>query len=159
MCRLNPEQLYTAKLTRIVLIVIDALRADFILGENLNSMPFLSDLHRNGKACSYLAQAHAPTVTLPRIKALLTGSVPGFADVIFNLGSPQLDEDNVLSQFAAHNHKMVFYGDDTWLKLFPRKFVRSEGTTSFFVNDFIEVWQYDCALKKIKNVIFLIIFY
>ncbi|XP_046445872.1 GPI ethanolamine phosphate transferase 2-like isoform X2 [Daphnia pulex] len=34
---------------------------------------------------------------------------------------------------------MVFYGDDTWLKLFPGKFLRSEGTTSFFVNDFKEV--------------------
>jgi ethanolaminephosphotransferase len=119
--------------------VIDALRADFIIGENLNSMPFLSKLHHNGQACSYLAHAHTPTVTLPRIKALVTGSVPGFADVIFNLGSPQLDEDNILSQFAAHSHKMVFYGDDTWLKLFPGKFLRSEGTTSFFVNDFKEV--------------------
>ncbi|EFX79080.1 hypothetical protein DAPPUDRAFT_305035 [Daphnia pulex] len=136
---LNPEQLYTPKLTKLVLIVIDALRADFIIGENLNSMPFLSKLHHNGQACTYLAHAHTPTVTLPRIKALVTGSVPGFADVIFNLGSPQLDEDNILSQFAAHSHKMVFYGDDTWLKLFPGKFLRSEGTTSFFVNDFKEV--------------------
>lgn len=30
---------------------------------------------------------------------------------------------------------MVFYGDDTWLKLFPGDFFgRSEGTSSFFVS-------------------------
>lgn len=122
-----------------MLIVIDALRADFILGEHLQSMPFLSELHQKGQACSYLTQAHTPTVTLPRIKALVTGSVPGFADVIFNLGSSHIGEDNVLDQLSAQGHKLVFYGDDTWLKLFPNKFIRSEGTTSFFVNDFKEV--------------------
>ena len=26
------------------------------------------------------------------------------------------------------------YGDDTWLKLFPRMFLRTDGTTSFFVS-------------------------
>jgi ethanolaminephosphotransferase len=62
-------------------IVIDALRSDLILGENMNSMPFLSNVHHNGKACSYLAHTLTPTVILPRIKALVTGSVPGFADV------------------------------------------------------------------------------
>lgn len=136
---LNPKHLYTPKLSKLVLIVIDALRADFILGDNIQFMPFLSDLHDKGLACTYLARAHTPTVTLPRIKALVTGNVPGFADVIFNLGSPQINEDNILDQLATHGHKIVFYGDDTWLKLFPKKFVRSEGTTSFFVNDFKEV--------------------
>ena len=139
--RLDPKELYMPKVTRLVLIVIDALRADFVIGEHLRFMPFLSELHSTGKACSYLAQAHTPTVTLPRIKALVTGSVPGFADVIFNLGSSQIEEDNILERLYAQGHKLVFYGDDTWLRLFPGKFVRSEGTTSFFVNDFKEVWQ------------------
>ena len=44
-------------------------------------MPFLSNVHDNGQASSYLAHALTPTVILPRIKALVTGSVPGFADV------------------------------------------------------------------------------
>lgn len=35
---------------------------------------------------------------------------------------------------------IVFYGDDTWLLLFPTAFVqRSEGTVSFFVKDYTEV--------------------
>lgn len=137
-----------------MLIVIDALRADFILGENLQSMPFLLELHEKGQACSYLAQAHTPTVTLPRIKALVTGSVPGFADVIFNLGSSQIEEDNIIEQLASQGHRMIFYGDDTWLKLFPNKFIRSEGTTSFFVNDFKEVRSSSKVISSIKNFLF-----
>ena len=31
------------------------------------------------------------------------------------------------------------FGDDTWLKLFPNHFDRSDGTTSFFVSDYTEV--------------------
>ena len=131
--------LYTPKLTKLVLIVIDALRADFIFGKYFKFMPFLQQLHQKGKACSYFGQAHTPTVTLPRIKALVTGSVPGFSDVIFNLGIEKLEEDNLVDQLIKNGHKIVFYGDDTWLKLFPNKFIRSEGTTSFFVNDFYEV--------------------
>ncbi|KAK3089470.1 hypothetical protein FSP39_003870 [Pinctada imbricata] len=34
---------------------------------------------------------------------------------------------------------VVFYGDDTWLNLFPAHFSRQEGTTSFFVTDYTEV--------------------
>lgn len=145
----------------MVLMVIDALRADFIIGEsNEESMPFLTKLHQSGEACSYPAKAHAPTVTLPRIKALVTGSVPGFSDVIFNLGSSQIEGDSLIHQLETRDHKIgkygkrciiamscllindqsVFYGDDTWLKLFPDTFLRSEGTTSFFVNDYTEVF-------------------
>ncbi|PIO59657.1 hypothetical protein TELCIR_18876, partial [Teladorsagia circumcincta] len=34
---------------------------------------------------------------------------------------------------------IAFFGDDTWLRLFPNAFVEAEGVTSFFVNDFTEV--------------------
>ena len=37
------------------------------------------------------------------------------------------------------NKKVVFYGDDTWMKLFPGHFARTDGTTSFFVTDYTEV--------------------
>ena len=38
----------------------------------------------------FVAQVHAPTVTMPRIKALTTGSIPGFVDVLLNFGSKDL---------------------------------------------------------------------
>ena len=34
---------------------------------------------------------------------------------------------------------MVFYGDDTWTRLFPGSFLRQDATTSFYVNDYTEV--------------------
>ncbi|GFO34827.1 GPI ethanolamine phosphate transferase 2, partial [Plakobranchus ocellatus] len=80
-----------------------------------------------------------PTVTLPRIKAMVTGSTSSFADVILNFGSSALEEDNIISQLKAHGQSIVFHGDDTWLKLFPNHFDRSSGTTSFFVSDYTEV--------------------
>lgn len=141
------QELYHPKIQRMVLIVIDALRRDFIINNNLvEYMPFLWKLQTHGIACIYKAEAHTPTVTLPRIKAMVTGSVPGFADVILNLGSPELLEDNLLFQLKANNHKLIFYGDETWVKLFPSIFERFEGTSSFFVNDYTEVSVYYCIV-------------
>jgi predicted AlkP superfamily pyrophosphatase or phosphodiesterase len=61
-------------------------------------------------------------------------------DFLFNFRSQALTEDNLITQMFLSNKKIVFYGDDTWEKLFPEHFVRHEGTTSFFVaviNDLI----------------------
>lgn len=35
---------------------------------------------------------------------------------------------------AKGTGKMVMFGDDTWLKLFPDTFDRADGTSSFFVS-------------------------
>jgi ethanolaminephosphotransferase len=60
-------------------------------------------------------------------------------DVVLNFGSSAMTNNNLISQMLQQNKRMVFYGDDTWLRLFPDHFVRSEGTTSFFVADYTEV--------------------
>ncbi len=36
------------------------------------------------------------------------------------------------------NRNLTMFGDDTWLRLFPGSFIRSDGTTSFFVSDYTE---------------------
>lgn len=72
-------------------------------------------------------------------QALVTGSLPGFVDIIRNLNSPALLEDNVITQAKAAGKRMIFYGDDTWVKMFPKHFVEYDGTTSFFVSDYTEV--------------------
>ena len=81
---------------------------------------------------------------MPRVKALTTGSIPSFADLIFNLdesgsGVTLATQDTWLAQIKARGGKLVFYGDDTWLRLFPSDgpygfFERSDGTSSFFVS-------------------------
>lgn len=69
----------------------------------------------------------------------MTGSVPGFADVILNFGSTKYEGDNILTQMSRAGRRVVFFGDDTWIKLFSDHFTRYEGTTSFFVTDYTEV--------------------
>jgi len=61
--------------------------------------------------------------------------------VVFNMDSEFLQEDNLISQMKFANKKIVFYGDDTWMRLFPEHFERTDGTTSFFVTDYTEVWR------------------
>lgn len=69
----------------------------------------------------------------------MTGSVSSFVDVALNFGDLPVSGDSFLSQLRNHGHRINFYGDDTWLKVFPEMFERYEGTNSFFVNDFTEV--------------------
>ena len=106
-------------------------------------------------------------------QALTTGDIPGFIDVVLNFNSPSLTQDNLISKLKVkgdmefelnffvkfsliinisnlfsviQGKRTVFHGDDTWTRLFPRHFVRSDGTTSFFVSDFTEVTLYSNAL-------------
>ena len=123
---------------KIVLFLIDALRADFVYG-NATTIPFVQQKLEESLARGFIAKARTPTVTLPRLKALLSGSIPNFVDVIFNFGSQEFTDDNLIKQLTAAGNRIVFYGDDTWLRMFPNSFVRSEGVTSFFASDFIEV--------------------
>lgn len=93
----------------------------------------------DGFAIPFTAHATSPTITLPRIKAITTGSIPSFLDVILNFAesdtTSSLDaQDTWLAQMKAKGTgKMVMFGDDTWIKLFPSTFDRVDGTSSFFV--------------------------
>lgn len=121
-------------------MVIDGLRWDFVAGPTGNAaMPVTSKLLANSSGCLLRVKLQSPTVTMPRIKAMMTGTVPNFVDIVLNFGSKPLHSDNFLFQAKEYGHRLIFYGDDTWLSLFPDMFERREGTTSFFVTDFIEV--------------------
>ncbi|XP_018052891.1 PREDICTED: GPI ethanolamine phosphate transferase 2 [Atta colombica] len=138
--RIKTDLLYKPLIKRLIFMVIDGLRWDFIAGPiGKTAMPLTSDILTNDHGCLIQAKLQAPTVTMPRIKAMMTGTVPNFVDVILNFGSKPLHRDNLLSQAKAHGYKLIFYGDETWLSLFPNIFDRHDGTTSFFVTDFTEV--------------------
>ncbi|XP_062069627.1 GPI ethanolamine phosphate transferase 2 isoform X2 [Lepus europaeus] len=126
--------------SKVVIVLVDALRDDFVFGsKGVRFMPYTTHLVEEGASHSFVAEAKPPTVTMPRIKALMTGSLPGFIDIVRNLNSPVLLEDNVIGQAKAAGKRMIFYGDETWVKLFPKHFVEYDGTTSFFVSDYTEV--------------------
>ncbi|XP_058682871.1 GPI ethanolamine phosphate transferase 2 isoform X2 [Poecile atricapillus] len=125
---------------KVVIVLIDALRDDFVFGsKGKQFMPYTTQVVEKGTSYSFIAEAKPPTVTMPRIKALMTGSIPGFIDVVVNLNSPALLDDNLIWQAKTAGKRIIFYGDDTWVKLFPKHFVEYDGTTSFFVSDFTEV--------------------
>ena len=76
-------------------MVIDALRADFVFKEDSLSgdsprIQFLEKLLQEDKAVGLIARANPPTVTLPRLKSIVTGDVPGFVDVVRNFDTTQL---------------------------------------------------------------------
>uniref|UniRef100_A0A8C5LYY2 P/Homo B domain-containing protein n=1 Tax=Leptobrachium leishanense TaxID=445787 RepID=A0A8C5LYY2_9ANUR len=125
---------------KTVIFLIDAFRQDFVFGpKGKMHMPYMTEMVEKGTTHSFIAKATAPTVTMPRIKALTTGSIPGFIDIIMNLNSQELLDDNLIWQAKQAGRRIVFYGDDTWIRLFPKHFVEHDGTTSFFVSDFTEV--------------------
>lgn len=130
---------------KLVLVVIDALRTDFVFDKTISNFSFVHSLLNNGEAWGFTAFSNPPTVTLPRLKGITTGSTPNFLDAILNVAeddssSNLKEQDSWLKQFARLGKKMRFFGDDTWLKLFPLEFFQEyEGTNSFFVSDFEQV--------------------
>ena len=127
-----------AQFDKVIFMVVDALRSDFVYTGH-SGFAFTQKLIRTGEAIPFTAHATPPTITMPRVKAITTGSIPSFLDVILNFAesdttSSLAGQDTWLAQIKAKGGKLVMYGDDTWLKLFPHTFSRADGTSSFFVS-------------------------
>ncbi|KAI6196698.1 hypothetical protein M3Y94_01139700 [Aphelenchoides besseyi] len=139
----TPGQLPSNRsIDRLVVMIIDAFSYDFLTSpEYVNDMPSLHTSIKNSESVVFKAHVQAPTVTLPRIKAVVSGTIPTYMDVVFNFASSSFDEDNWLTSAIRGGYRILFYGDDTWLNMFPEGVFmnRSEGTSSFFVKDYTEV--------------------
>ncbi|KAM0793797.1 hypothetical protein ACM66B_001213 [Microbotryomycetes sp. NB124-2] len=124
--------------SKMVLLVVDALRADFVFPVDehdsasatttatsrsyyANQIPLPARMTNQDPTRSFMAHfiADAPTTTLQRLKGLTTGSLPTFVDAGSNFGADSILEDNWLRQAKAVGKKLAFVGDDTWIKLFP----------------------------------------
>ncbi|KAL6735064.1 hypothetical protein Aduo_005542 [Ancylostoma duodenale] len=124
--------------TKVVLMVIDAWRLSFLV-EPDSPMAFLRSSITSGRGVAFATTVQTPTVTMPRIKALTSGMIPSFISLVTNFFATANTEDNWVASAASMGKKIVFFGDDTWLRLFPDVFTVSDGVISFFVNDFTEV--------------------
>ncbi|KAF8879596.1 hypothetical protein BD779DRAFT_1551439 [Infundibulicybe gibba] len=110
---------------RAVLLIIDALRFDFVtpnppepaspFHHNILTLPRKLTASRPQHSFIFNAYADPPTTTLQRIKGLTTGSLPTFVDVGNNFGGSSIAEDSILKQLNAANKKAAFMGDDTWM--------------------------------------------
>ncbi|KAI8454087.1 hypothetical protein BY996DRAFT_6431359 [Phakopsora pachyrhizi] len=115
---------------RAIVILIDALRHDFILPpSNLTITPkdgFLISLPGRLSSESplnsrlYHLVADPPTTTLQRLKAITTGTLPTFIDLGSNFDSTQstIQEDSWIHQLYNSKRVIGFAGDDTWINLF-----------------------------------------
>jgi ethanolaminephosphotransferase len=82
---------------RLVFMIIDAFSYDFFANVDYkNDMPLLHQTIDKHEAMLFRARVQSPTVTLPRIKALVSGTIPNYMDVVFNLAQTRFDEDNWL---------------------------------------------------------------
>lgn len=135
-----------AKFKKAVILLIDALKLEFTLygppwDENehyRNKMPIFSELSaKTGPERSALFKfvADAPTTTVQRLKALMTGGLPTFIDAGTNFYQTEVREDNLVHQLFTIGKKIIFMGDDAWVNLFPGKFTRAYPYPSFVVKD------------------------
>lgn len=139
-----------SRFSRLVLVVIDALRFDFaqpqrspVSGEPPVSLPFLGKMgflqrlleSQPHHARLYQAKADPPTTTMQRLKALTTGSLPTFIDAGSNFASSAIVEDNLIKQLSSTGRRVVFMGDETWNDLFPGVFSQALFFPSFNVRD------------------------
>lgn len=156
----NPDAAATICLkrkSRVVLLVVDALKYDFAYWYNdnnstssyyRNKLPIIHELLQNQPMNSRLYKfiADPPTTTMQRLKGLTTGSLPTFIDIGSNFASESINEDNIVDQSTAEG--IVFMGDDTWTNLFPGKFKRQFPSPSF------NVWDLDSVDKDVRYRIF-----
>ena len=126
---INESLDYSPKFDKLVVLVVDALRFDFVIPVDEKDPKFSHNYHNNLKTLydfsssgdnSLLLKfmADPPTTTLQRLKGLTTGSLPTFIDAGSNFNGDVIDEDNLIKQFYLNDKKVFFAGDDTWDALF-----------------------------------------
>jgi len=94
----------------------------------------------HSRACEKLTlHVDIPTVTMPRLKSITTGTLSNFIDIALNVGHTEQLQDSLLHRLNKRNKIVSFAGDHTWVRLFPSEFTRhAENHDSFYVNDFYE---------------------
>lgn len=96
--------------TRVILLVIDALKYEFGVynNETTDPLPFenklpvfhrlLNEYPEQTRLLKFVADA--PTTTLQRLKGMTTGSLPTFIDIGSNFATAEINEDNIIDQVS-----------------------------------------------------------
>ncbi|GAV47032.1 hypothetical protein ZYGR_0E00430 [Zygosaccharomyces rouxii] len=137
------------KFDKAVVLVIDALRFDFVIPVDESHPQHNPNYHNNikalwndeslkGSSLLFKFIADPPTTTLQRLKGLTTGSLPTFIDAGSNFDGSVIEEDNLIKQLYLAQKNVYFAGDDTWSALFhPFLSAQSEPYPS------LNVWDLD----------------
>lgn len=95
---------------RLVLLIIDALRFDFVspappephspYHHSVLTLPRELTAKYPSRSFLFHTFADPPTTTMQRIKGITTGSLPTFIDISSNFGATSIDEDSLVLQLA-----------------------------------------------------------
>ena len=131
---LDPSCSLPAQFDKAVVVIIDALRFDFVAPAS--ALPVARSEHFHGvltvpaelsaaypgQSLIFNAHADPPTTTLQRLKGITTGSLPTFIDMGSNFAGSAIDEDSWIHQARAAGKRIGFVGDETWLSVYPASF-------------------------------------
>ena len=101
---------------RLVLLIIDALRFDFISPDppqplspyhhNVLTLPRELTARDPSRSFIFNAFSDPPTTTMQRIKGITTGSLPTFIDMSSNFGGTSIEEDSIINQLHRAGRKV-----------------------------------------------------
>eukprot|EP00878_Enallax_costatus_P014400 GHUV01015060.1.p1 GENE.GHUV01015060.1~~GHUV01015060.1.p1 ORF type:complete len:547 (+),score=125.93 GHUV01015060.1:308-1948(+) len=129
--------------TKAVVLIVDALRYDFVCENSSNDSAYRGKLPKTlahvatagPAAVATRFVADTPTITMSRLKALLTGGLPTFLDIGQSFSASALTEDNLLQHLLTRGKRLVVMGDDTWMQLAKDAFIEAYPYPSFDVHD------------------------
>ncbi|KAM0677936.1 mannose-ethanolamine phosphotransferase gpi13 [Binucleata daphniae] len=109
------------KYDNLVFILLDGLRIDGACRTSAkslyhNNMKFVNTLPYNNKQL-FLSVSGVPTATSIRVRSILTGITSNFLSGTDTFTHSKITEDSFINKIANETH--YFYGDDTWIDLFP----------------------------------------
>jgi phosphatidylinositol glycan class O len=156
----NHHSISQPKFKKTALIMIDALRYDFMKRFDIpstdtphfmNKLVILDEKLRREPRNSLLLRGMSdpPTTTLQRLMAIVTGALPTLVDAGSNFHSALLNQDNIISQLLARNKTVTILGDDTWERLFPH----SISPESHLMESF-DVWDLHTVDRKVIEYLF-----
>ena len=114
------DELLTPTHKRAVILIIDALRFDFISPDppqphsphyhDILKLP--AQLTKTQPRHSFLFNSYAdpPTTTLQRIKGITTGSLPTFVDIGSSFGGSAVNEDSIVNQLRLSGKRVSSFG-------------------------------------------------
>ncbi|CAG0917046.1 unnamed protein product [Notodromas monacha] len=144
-----------AAFDKLIFIVIDALRFDFLNGssirwpeERMRNVKELVNSHPENALIGKVL-ADPPTTTMQRVKALTTGTFPTFIDAGANFFTGAVEEDSLLFQWRSANKSVGFVGDSTWTDMFPDAFSEAHPCSSFDITDLDTVDE--MVTKKLRE--------
>lgn len=109
---------------KIILVIFDAIRFDAIIPDKntdpqqsylfKNTLTYFQDKVTNEPQKSRLFKGYgdAPTESIIRINAFLTGTIPTYIEVAFNISPRKVLEDGILTQLDRFDKNIILLGSN-----------------------------------------------